>query len=247
MSELEKVQSKSPAELIASAIKSDTDLDKLEKLLILQERWQNNEAKKAYHKAMAEFKASAPDIVKDKLVDYTNKLGQRVKYKHATLPNLCKKINPALSKYGLSASWDTSQNGQIVVTCKITHKLGHSEQTTLSAPMDNSGSKNTIQAIGSTITYLQRYTLLSLLGLSADDDDDGMAYSEKKLSEDQINTLRDWIIAANLKEVQVLKHFNVDSIEAMNEDMYNKILTALKARANKNGNYRSNSKKRRMV
>ena len=38
-----------PAFVISQAISSGADLDKLEKLLALQERWEANEAKKAYH------------------------------------------------------------------------------------------------------------------------------------------------------------------------------------------------------
>lgn len=162
-----------PAALIHQAVANGSDLTKLEKLLELQERWETNEAKKSYHKAMAAFKANPPDIEKDKKVSFGN-----TKYSHATLANVVEKINAALSKHGLSASWMVNQNGTVSVTCKITHVQGHHEETTLSAPADNSGSKNSIQAIGSTITYLQRYTLLALTGLATHDmDDDGIAAS----------------------------------------------------------------------
>ena len=43
----------------------------------------------------------------------------------------------------------------------------------MSAGRDDSGNKNSIQAVGSTTTYLQRYTLKAALGLAASDDDDG--------------------------------------------------------------------------
>ena len=44
----------------------------------------------------------------------------------------------------------------------------------MTAPADTSGSKNAIQARGSTVTYLQRYTLLGALGLvTGDEDTDG--------------------------------------------------------------------------
>ena len=84
-------------------------------------------------------------------------------------------INEALSEHGLSAAWETAQNnGSVTVTCKITHIMGHSESTSLTAAPDNTGSKNPIQAIGSTVTYLQRYTLLALTGLATyEQDDDG--------------------------------------------------------------------------
>ncbi len=150
------------------------DVDKLEALLKVQLQWEANEAKKAYVVAMAAFKENPPEILKDKTVNYSTK-GGVVNYKHATLHNVTTCINKALSEHGLTASWVTSQeNGSVKVTCKITHVMGHSEECCLSAPPDATGSKNVIQAIGSTVTYLQRYTLLALTGLAtADQDDDG--------------------------------------------------------------------------
>ena len=49
------------------------------------------------------------------------------------------------------------------MTCVVSHRLGHSEENTLTAGRDESGNKNNIQAVGSTITYLQRYTLKAAL------------------------------------------------------------------------------------
>ncbi len=150
------------------------DVDKLEALLKVQMQWEANEAKKAYVVAMAAFKESPPEILKDKTVGYSTTKGT-TNYKHASLYNVTTKINTELSKHGLTAAWVTSQdNGGVKVTCKITHTQGHNEETCLSAPPDQTGSKNAIQAIGSTVTYLQRYTLLALTGLATcGQDDDG--------------------------------------------------------------------------
>lgn len=166
----------SPASMIRLAVSGGADLDKLEKLLSLQIRYEENEAKKAYNEAMSKFKANPPKIVKDRLVHYETTKGI-TSYKHATLGNITECISSELSKYGLSAAWTTNQNNnQISVTCKITHSKGHSEETLLCAPADMSGSKNVIQAIGSTITYLERYTLLAMTGLATyDQDDDGVS------------------------------------------------------------------------
>ena len=156
----------SPADLIIQAIHGQSDLEKIEKLLELQERWEANEARKAYHEAMSIFKKNPPSIGKDRKVEY-KVAGGTTRYFHASLANVTEKINSALAIHGLSASWVTNQvNNVIKVTCKITHKLGHSETTELSAMPDTSGAKNSIQAIGSTVSYLERYTVLALTGLA---------------------------------------------------------------------------------
>ena len=174
--EIQKTES--PLMAAAELVKANGNMEvgKLKELLELQERWDATQAKKAFVQAMSEFKANPPEILKDKNVSYQTSKGN-IDYSHATLHNVTSCINKALSEHDLTAAWITSQdNGSIKVTCKITHVMGHSEETCLSAPPDNTGSKNVIQAIGSTVTYLQRYTLLALTGLATyDQDDDGKA------------------------------------------------------------------------
>ena len=159
-----------PAEMLSIAVQQGAELDKLEKLMELQERWEKNEAKKAYTNAMSKFRSECPTILK-------TKDGHNSKY--AGLAETIGQIKGLLAKNGLSHSWRTEQgNNMIAVTCCITHSQGHSECTSLSAGADSSGSKNSIQAIGSTVTYLERYTLVAILGLaSSDQDDDGKASS----------------------------------------------------------------------
>jgi len=158
-----------PMSLIQMAVEQNADLDKLEKLMDMRERWEKDEARKAYNRAIAKFRAECPPI---------NKTRQAHNSKYAGLSETVEQIKPYLEDCGLSHSWHTDQSSGVVsVTCKVTHILGHSDETTLSAEPDKSGSKNSIQAIGSTVTYLQRYTLSSILGLASTDDfdDDGNA------------------------------------------------------------------------
>jgi len=220
----------SPIELIKTAVTSGADVEKLGKLIELKERWDANEARKAYHQAMTAFKANPPKILKDKLVSF----GQgKANYKHATLANVTSLINTELSKHGLSASWQTKQNGNVVVTCKITHILGHSEETTLSAPADDSGSKNKIQAIGSAITYLERYTLLALTGLAAFDQDDDSQATEKQadvISNEQLSTIRDYLAELNISEKGILKFAKIEKLEDLPKSKYKEAIDPLKAR-----------------
>lgn len=232
MSTKEIVQSgNSPAEMIRLAVNQNTDLDKLAKLLDIQERWEANEARKAYHQAMAEFKAMPLKIEKDKKVGYESKAGGKVGYSHASLANVVEKITKELSKHGLSASWRTQQNGKISVTCRITHVLGHSEETTLAADADTSGSKNSIQAIGSTITYLERYTLLAALGLATyDQDDDGKAASDEPIDEQQLSNIVDMIAHLQVDQAKFLAYLGVESLEEIMKSQFTKALNALKAK-----------------
>lgn len=181
-----------PVDLLRHAIDSGADLDRLERLMNLQQRYEESEARKAYVADMAAFKLNPPEIIKDKSVGYEGKDGF-VGYKHATLGNVTSAIIEGLAQHGFSHRWDTEQNGaNVTVTCVLTHRMGHSERTTLSAPKDDSGKKNNIQQMASSITYLQRYTLLAATGLATKDQDDDAAKAELD------TTLADkWIAEAN--------------------------------------------------
>jgi hypothetical protein len=202
-----------PSEMIQLAVANGVDLDKLEKLLILQERWEAGQAQKAYNKAMAEFKANPPKIDKDRHVGYTTAKG-KVGYSHASLYNVVDKISAELSKYGLSASWRTAQaNNLITVTCRISHSLGHSEETSITAGADDSGAKNPIQAVGSTISYLQRYSLLSMTGLATHDQDTDAITEEEKIDENKANIINGLIKELEVDLPKFLAFMSVEKVE----------------------------------
>ncbi len=159
-----------PMTLIERAASSGASVEMLQQLFELKLRVEADEARKAFNLAMASFKAKPPRISKNKHVKFGN-----TEYDHATLDEVTDKITAALSAVGIAHKWAVKQDAaQISVSCILTHAQGHSETTTLTAGADASGSKNAIQAIGSAVTYLQRYTLLAATGLAvAGSDNDG--------------------------------------------------------------------------
>jgi len=162
----------SPMALISKAIDKDMSTEQIKMMMDLRDRDDAFQAKKAYTVAMADFKANAPTITKTKKVEYGN-----TSYSHADLGKIASQIAAEMSKYGLSHAWDIDQSDPkcIKVICIVTHSMGHSESVPMQAPADTTGSKNVIQSIGSTVTYLQRYTLVAITGLAAgDEDDDGV-------------------------------------------------------------------------
>lgn len=168
-------QDSMPLRLVELAINKGADVVQLERLMDLQERHEKSAARRAYVHAMASFKQHPIEIAKDKAVGYKDRNGGFVGYRHATLAGVTQVLVPALAKHGLSHSWSIHQeNGSVAVRCTLTHEQGHSECIEIKAPPDASGKKNAIQQIASTITYLQRYTLLAITGTSTEEmDDDG--------------------------------------------------------------------------
>lgn len=155
--------------MMVLALQNKADPAVLSRLMDLQDRYDAMQARKAYIEAMTAFKKSVPNVLrKDATVDFG-----KTHYTHATLGGIIDQITSGLSAQGLSASWETAQaTGSVTVTCHITHLKGHRESVSLTGPRDDSCSKNPIQQIGSSVTYLQRYTLLAALGLATSDQDD---------------------------------------------------------------------------
>lgn len=177
-----------PARLLQIAVERGADLAYVEKLMGLQERWEANQARKAFVQAMVDFKAEPIQIFKRKAVGYETNDGDFVGYKHAELSDVADAVVPALARHNLSHRWEVRQEqGRVHVTCTVTHRDGHTESVTMDAAPDSSGKKNAIQQLASAVTYLQRYTLLALTGLvtKSEDDDDGAATGDREPRRDQ--------------------------------------------------------------
>jgi hypothetical protein len=171
---MQSSQPATPALLLQMAVQQGQSLDYLERLMALQQRWEEMEARKAFVAAMAAFKAGplAP-IYKRKGVGFETKDGDFVGYKHAELSDVTEVVVPAMGAQGLSHRWDIEQkDGRVRVACVVTHAMGHSESVVMDAPPDSSGKKNALQQIASTVTYLCRYTLLAITGMSTRGMDD---------------------------------------------------------------------------
>lgn len=166
----------SPTTLLQLAIQKGVDVVQLEKLMDLQERWNKQQANKKFLIAKSSFQGDCPELKKSKKVDFPSKSGGgNIKYSYTPLGSITEQIKKFLQKNGLSYRWELNDTSEeIKCTCVVSHIDGHSEQTSLSAKKDATGSKNEIQMRGSTVTYLQRYTLIAALGIStADEDKDG--------------------------------------------------------------------------
>lgn len=226
-------QAVTPMGMIEIALNQNADIDKLSQLMDMQERYEANEAKKSYVVAMTAFKAASTIISKDKTVSFGG-----TSYKHASLANIVRTVTEALAKHDLSHNWVTDQSsGGIKVTCVITHILGHSESTTMESTPDQSGEKNNIQAIGSAVTYLQRYTLLALTGLATDDQDDDGIKAEDRLSitDAQITIIEKLIAASGGNDETFLNFYNINGVDQLQQRDYNEAVKILEIKIKKAG------------
>lgn len=214
-----------PMQLLQVAVQNGADIDKLEKLMELERRWKADRARDAYVAAMAAFRSEALAIVKRKGVSFGT-----TTYRYATLAETLAIAVPALSQHGLSHHWETvQQEGAITVTCIVTHLFGHSERTQLSSAPDTSGGKNAIQAVGSAVSYLERYTFMAITGLAASDQDDDGRKTEpdETITEKQAADLDALIDEVSADKAAFMRWARVESLSEIKVKAYSNCVKML--------------------
>lgn len=211
-----------PMDMLNRAVSSGADIVMIEKLMGLQERWEAGQARKAFDNAMSAAKAEIPNITKNREVDFTSPKG-RTNYRYEDLGEIAKTVSPILAKHGLSYRYRTTSNVNepVTVTCIVSHRDGHFEENTLCAGRDDSGNKNSIQQVGSTLTYLQRMTLKAALGLAVSNDDDGKSTeAAPTITQAQADDLADLIEAKGASRAAFLKWAKQGRIEDIPADQF---------------------------
>lgn len=171
-----------------AAMNPNVDIDKMERLLQMQERIMERNAKAAYASALAQMQPNLPVItergkivVRDKV---TKDIIQSTGY--ALWEDINEAIKPVLAEYGFALSFRTglAADGKVTVTGILSHREGHQEETIMVLPHDSTGSKNAVQAVGSSTSYGKRYTASALLNItSRGEDDDAEQAAEKPVQE----------------------------------------------------------------
>lgn len=123
----------------------------------------SNTPEKPIVKALIEAKREFKPFVK-------NKINPHYKSAYADMTAVASSVDEALAKHGLTYvqpfEW---KDGLLFIYTRLMHTSG--DELTSTYPINVQGHKP--QEVGGAITYGRRYALTSLLGLAADDDDDG--------------------------------------------------------------------------
>lgn len=123
--------------------------------------------------SLVKAQAEMPFPSFDKEVSY----GGAKKFKYASLTQILKVCRPVLAKHSLCIVQKVHQDR---VETQVVHATGDAVgcDVHFRLPLDAN-----MQALGSAITYAKRYGICALLGIAADDDDDGELASETKRTE----------------------------------------------------------------
>lgn len=215
-------------EVIARAARDpNVDIDKMERLLEMQERVSARHAKASYYAALAEMQPELPVIeehggIKDRQGN--------IQSTYALWEDVNEAIRPVLQRHGFALSFKVKRaDNEITTTGILSHRDGHAEETELSLPSDTSGSKNAVQAVGSSTSYGKRYTAFALLNItSKGEDDDGQKGGRPDpVSAEQLQVLLGLADAVGADKKRFCRLHNIDSLRDLPAAKYQEAVRRL--------------------
>ena len=217
------------------AVNPNVDPAKIGQFLDMKFRVMAHEAKVAYARALSEMQPEMPVIEKRGRINISKDKDAKGQ-PYALWDDINEAIKPVLQTHGFSLSFRTgvSTDGKITVTGILSHKEGHQEETTITLPHDSTGSKNPVQAVGSSTSYGKRYTAGALLNLTfKGEDDDGEKGGSKGLTEEQVQDLQQLIIDVDIPKDKVLAFAKVAAIADIPATDYDRVVVGIKGWAAK--------------
>lgn len=168
------------------ALDPNVPVDKLERLIAMQEHIMEINAKAAFNRAFADMQADLPTVIER---------GKTDKGTYAQLEDIVEAVRPILKRHGFSLAHATEwpDKTTVKVVGILTHTEGHERRSEFMASADQSGSKNAIQALGSSVQYGRRYTSKDLLCIVTRGEDDDGARSEKGKAPEPPKGYEDWL------------------------------------------------------
>jgi hypothetical protein len=165
-----------PGSLIEKGLEHGAQVETMERLFALAKDVRAEQAREAWHEAVAKFQAECPELQKTKTATVVTRTGGKYQYKYAPLSSMMAAMRPALSAHGLTVTWSTRaiEGGKgTIAICRLAHERGHVEEAEFAVPVDPAARMNPAQAMGSALTYARRYSMMTVLGVAPEDDDDG--------------------------------------------------------------------------
>jgi len=234
---LETEQSERPVERLLPAPPSDglstlltliervaldprADVEKLESMMAMYERLKAKEAELAYNAAKGRIlkNLAGIKIVKNRSVlceidKGRPQEGTREAFKYAPLEEIDKHLRPLLAEEDMDLSYSDQpgEDGGILIRGRLKHLPGgHYEDSFMPAPLDTTGGKSNVQAVGSTNSFLRRYVVCNIFNMVVvGDDDDGTGGT---IDEAQAKTILELLKKAKIGP-KVLKYMKAQSVE----------------------------------
>ncbi len=171
---MEDEKALTPIDNATKFLSAGGDITQLEKMMELQERWEANQAKKAFHESMTKAQNEMPVVPRDKKNSQTNSMYS----KHETIVTLAKPIYTGAGFSLMFYEGETKKENHIRIMCDVRHEQGHMETRFIDLQLDMTGiqgkvNKTGIHGAGSTFSYGRRYLTCMIFNIPTGDDNDG--------------------------------------------------------------------------
>jgi len=207
-----------------------THIDAMERLLAMHERVSEQQRKTAFMEAMARLQAKLPQINKEGRIIV--KGVERSRF--VRLEDLDTAVRPLLAEEGFSFSFDSdSSDGKLFkLSCKLSHREGHSETKYLTLPIDTSDYRSNVQSIGSTVSYGKRQLIKMHLNIIEKQEDDDGRGGSKLITEEQVKDLEALIQEVGANKSRFLAYMECDALASILARDFKKAVTALESKRN---------------
>lgn len=204
------------------------DVEKMERLLAMQERILTRNAEVSFNTAMRAAQEEMPKVLRNKRNDQTNS-------KYADLEKVNDAIVPVYTRHGFSLSFGTADSpleGHIRLTCLVSHIEGHSRPYQCDMPLDMAGlkgnqNKTATHAHGSTMSYGRRYLTLLIFNVTLTNEDTDGNKSTDKITEQQFADLKALAQEVGANKDQFLKYFGIAQLADLPASKYSSAIAAL--------------------
>ena len=236
--EVDAVEIGGGSDLVRMAMDKDIDLDKLERIIALQERGEERAARRAFVQALTDFRRECPQPHKTRENSQfqVTRDGTKRASRYAPLEEIEKTVRPVAAKFGLTWTWDTKLSGEMIeVVCKVQHIDGHSDTATVAMPYESKAGSSPQQKYGSTQTYGMRYSLIAALGITTSDEDVDGASSEQSesITDGQADYLKNLLHETDSDVPKFLKWLGIASVEDMTQADFPRAVKGLEAKKGK--------------
>jgi hypothetical protein len=179
------------------------------------------EAKNAFDAAFSTMQPELPVVARRGTISgESRRTGDRLNQSYGRWEDISPAIMPVLAKHGFGIRFrqepviDAAGATKTRITCVLSHAQGHREETFFDLPLDTSGSKNNVQAYGSTASYGRRYSAMLALNIvtKGEDDDSVAAGSSDLINEEQTAKLKERIAEAGIHIRRFCAVMKVDGI-----------------------------------
>lgn len=214
------------------------DIARVERMFALRKEVEAEHARKAFLAALAVVQPKLPIIDRKGRIIIKEKGGEKIiqSTAYARWEDINEAITPIIAAEGFTLGFEpgNAADGKLTVTGILGHDMGHERRVTITLTHDSTGSKNAVQAVGSSLSYGKRYAAGLLLNITTrGEDDDGKAGGDdpaSKITDEQRRTIQALIDETHSDIVKLCRFYKIEALADLPASSYADAISRLEAR-----------------